>query len=106
MAVFFYLLTQDSGVPSWGGLTFPAAVFMILAVVVALQAVGALFAGWGLNGREKWARPVALVMAFLALPIPPFSTALGIYTLIVLMPASAGRKYAEAGQAASHATTG
>lgn len=101
MAVFFYALTQSDGLPDWAGVTLPLAIFMMLAVVLALQAAGALFAGWGLNGREKWARPLALVMAFLALPFPPFSTALGIYTLIVLLPASAQRRYAEVAHSAA-----
>jgi hypothetical protein len=67
-----------------------------VSALLGLQAVGAFLAGWGLNGRERWARPLALVMGFLALPFPPFSTALGVYTLMVLLPQSAERRYTAA----------
>src|SRR6266571_4220430 len=52
-------------------------------------------AGWGLLRREGWARIVALIGGFLALFHPPFGTALGIYTLWVLLPSESEREYAE-----------
>ncbi|MEO8596345.1 MAG: zinc ribbon domain-containing protein [Candidatus Solibacter sp.] len=46
-----------------------------------------LIAGWGLYERRHWARILAIVLAFLNLLHPPLGTALGFYTLWVLLPA-------------------
>jgi hypothetical protein len=45
----------------------------------------ALAAGWGLMEREPWGRVVAIVAAFVCLLKFPFGTALGIWTLVVLL---------------------
>jgi len=60
--------------------------------VLAKAAVGAA-AAWGLLQREPWARVMALVLAFLSLMNVPFGTALGIYTLWVLLPAQSEEEY-------------
>jgi len=60
--------------------------------VLAKAAVGAA-AGWGLLNREPWARVMALVLAFLSLMNIPLGTALGVYTLWVLLPAQAEEDY-------------
>jgi len=48
-------------------------------------------AGWGLLQRAPWARLLALILAFLALFNVPFGTAIGVYTLWVLLPDESGR---------------
>jgi hypothetical protein len=67
-----------------------------------LRAVGGVFlvtgvigviAGWGLYEHRSWARILAIVLAFLNLLHPPFGTAIGIYTLWVLLPASSEAEY-------------
>jgi len=45
----------------------------------------ALVAAWGLMEHTQWGRIVAIVAAFLSLLKFPFGTALGIWTLVVLM---------------------
>jgi len=68
----------------------PLPVPMLLTgvgVLVALVAVLSLAVGWGLYQRAPWARMLALVMAFFSLLSIPVGTALGIYTLVVLLPA-------------------
>jgi hypothetical protein len=45
----------------------------------------ALVAAWGLLERAQWGRIVAIVAAFLSLLKFPFGTALGIWTLVVLL---------------------
>jgi len=62
--------------------------------IFLLVAAGAFCVGWGLFQRTPWARTVTLVLGFLALFHPPFATALGIYTLWVLLPESSQREYA------------
>jgi len=68
-------------------------------LILALAATG-FFTGWGLLQREAWARPVALVVGFLALLRIPLGTALGIYTLWVLLPSRSDDEYRALAQAA------
>jgi hypothetical protein len=62
-------------------------------VLLALFAAAYLVLAWGLLERQPWARVLGIVLAFLALLRIPFGTALGIYTLWVLLPESSGREY-------------
>ena len=54
-------------------------------IYIVLRAGLALAAGWGLWERQPWGRIVAIVAAFFSLLKFPFGTALGIWTLVVLM---------------------
>lgn len=65
----------------------------VVAMFILLKAFVGFATGWGLLQRESWARPLTLVLAFLALLNAPFGTALGIYSLWVLLPGSAGDEY-------------
>jgi len=62
-------------------------------VVLALFGVLHLVLAWGLFEREPWARFLGLVLGFLALLRFPLGTALGIYTLWVLLPETSGKEY-------------
>jgi hypothetical protein len=73
-------------VPFMGGL-FSVGVFLGLFGVLHLVLA------WGLFERQPWARMLGLVIAFLALLRFPLGTALGIYTLWVLLPEDSGREY-------------
>jgi zinc-ribbon domain len=64
-----------------------------LGSLFLLVAAGGILVGWGLMNHERWARITALVLAVLALFHPPFFTALGIYTLWVLLPAASASEY-------------
>lgn len=48
---------------------------------------------WGLYERQPWARYLGLLLGFLGLVRFPFGTALGIYTIWVLLAESSGREY-------------
>ena len=52
-----------------------------------------IIAGIGLLQRQHWARVLALVLGFLSLVNVPFGTALGIYTIWVLLSANADERY-------------
>jgi len=68
--------------PEW----FGPAVLQFIWVFAMLWAVFLFAVGWGLMHREPWGRIVAIVAAFLNLfKFIPFGTALGIWTLVVLM---------------------
>ena len=64
-----------------------------LGIVFLVIAAGGVLVGWGLMNRERWARMTAIVLGILALFHPPFGTALGIYTLWVLLPAESAAEY-------------
>ena len=64
-----------------------------MGVVFLVIAAGGILVGWGLMNHERWARMTAIVLGILALFHPPFGTALGIYTLWVLLPAESSAEY-------------
>ena len=70
-----------------GGLMTFAASFLLLKAILAL------LVGWGLLEYQPWARMFALVMGFFALLLPPVGTALGVYTLWVLLPEQSEREF-------------
>jgi hypothetical protein len=74
----------------WGDNSIPpmwlAPIILQFAwVFLAGRTCLALAAGWGLMERAPWGRVVAIVAAFLSLLKFPFGTALGIWTLVMLM---------------------
>jgi phage shock protein PspC (stress-responsive transcriptional regulator) len=65
-----------------------------VAILLLAKAACGFFAGWGLLHHDHWGRTVALVMAFISLFTNiPFGTALGIYTMWVLLPAESEQEY-------------
>jgi hypothetical protein len=66
-----------------------------IGILIVIKAAAGFLAGWGMLQREPWARMLTIVLAFLALFNIPFGTAVGIYTLWVLLPAGADAEYEE-----------
>jgi hypothetical protein len=64
-----------------------------IGILIVLKGAAGFLAGWGLLQRETWARMLTLVLSFLALINIPFGTAIGIYTLWVLLPAGSDAEY-------------
>jgi len=65
-----------------------------IGILVVIKAFAGFATGWGLIQREPWARTLAVVLAFPSLFFNvPFGTALGIYTLWVLLPAESDVEY-------------
>lgn len=62
------------------------------AALIAGAALG-LAAGIGLLQRQPWARMLAIVLGFISLVDVPFGTALGAYTLWVLLSGNAETEY-------------
>lgn len=96
-SVVMYILANTLFSGSAGGIEgTPAwmhALMSSLAVLIFLKAIAGLAAGWGLLQREPWARLVTLVLAFVSLFYAPFGTALGVYTLWVLLPSRSEEEY-------------
>jgi hypothetical protein len=61
--------------------------------VVLLKSAAGFLAGWGLLQHESWARILALIIGFISLINVPLGTALGIYTMWVLLPAQSDEEY-------------
>lgn len=65
----------------------------VFGIVFLAGGVLGIVAGWGLLDRQPWSRRLALVLGFVNLIHIPFGTALGIYTLWVLLPAQSEREF-------------
>lgn len=73
--------------------TWLPALLPFFWVLVAVRAALAVAAGWGLMEHAQWGRVVAIIAAVLSLLKFPFGTALGIFTLIVLLGYRNARLY-------------
>lgn len=100
LANTIFLHVSDLGAPPQAGFLHP--LFLFLAALVFVKGVLGFLGGYGLLERMPWARPLTLVLAFLALIHVPLGTALGVYTLWVLLPAQSEEEYEkyQKGQAA------
>lgn len=67
--------------PEW----FGPAIFHFIWIALFVRSGLALAAGWGLLKNAQWGRIVAIVAAFLSLLRFPLGTALGIWTLVMLL---------------------
>jgi uncharacterized membrane protein (DUF2068 family) len=67
--------------PEW---IIPAVLHFALVFLIIRSAL-ALVAGWGLMQRTEWGRIVAIVAAVFSLLKFPFGTAMGIWTMVVLL---------------------
>ena len=81
----------------WDGFVVPYErlpwLIPLITAVMAVRAVLCLVTGIALLRRATWARPLAIVTAFLTLIKPITGTALAIYTLWVLLPSASGQEY-------------
>ncbi len=91
---------HEMGAPPEMPTAFLTSLLSAIGIAVLVKAGAGLLAGWGLLQREPWARMLTLVLSFLALLHVPFGTALGIYSLWVLLPVQSEREYAQAAQSA------
>jgi hypothetical protein len=62
-----------------------AAVFTTLAIIAIVWGAAHVVAGFPLRQRRPWARLVALMLGSVDLILLPYGTALGVYTLWVLL---------------------
>jgi hypothetical protein len=87
-----------SSMPHWFPYDAPFPFFfrgifrMVSGILLVKGALG-IIAGWGLLERQSWARILAIVLAFVSLIHMPFGTAIGVYTLWVLLPGTSELEY-------------
>ena len=68
----------------------------VIAILLVAKAALGFIAGWGLLQHEGWGRILALILGFISLFTNiPFGTALGIYTMWVLLSSESEREYEE-----------
>lgn len=93
IAAFIFLLFVGIGVAVATedpmALRVLGAVGTTVGVFLSVMALPGLAAGYGLLKRYSWARPLALVVGFLNLLNFPFGTAIGAYTIWVLLQQNA-----------------
>jgi hypothetical protein len=96
MGVILYILANTLLAPG-GPAHAPDFLRPLLSVVAIIILGGSALgfsAGWGLMHREPWARTLTLVLAFFVLFINiPIGTAVGVYTMWVLLPAESEQEY-------------
>ena len=94
--VALFILSNTLFAPGHGTPPFLHPLMRFLSVFVVAKAVAQFATGYGLLQREPWARTFALVLGFVIMFFNiPFGTALGAYTLWVLLPASSEQEYDE-----------
>jgi len=91
LANTLFLHLHDMGAPEAPAFLHPLLTFV--GFFILAKAAAGFAAGWGLLQREPWARVLALILAFLDLINVPLGTALGVYTLWVLLPAQSEEDY-------------
>jgi len=91
------IILANSLFSRWGPEGMPPFLHPLIMGVGAfsiVKAAGGFLTGWGLLNRQPWARVLAIVLGVVSLFFHiPFGTALGIYTLWVLLPAHAEEEY-------------
>ncbi|PYU32247.1 MAG: hypothetical protein DMG28_12555 [Acidobacteria bacterium] len=95
--LFGHSIRFENALPMQG---FLQTLLCSVAGLLFLKAVAGFAAAWGLLERQPWARVLTLVLGFVSLIHIPFGTALGIYTIWVLLPAQADEEYRRLAQAA------
>ena len=91
---FFPYLHEMKDVPPDVPAGFLTALFSTLGIIVLAKAAFGFLVGWGLLQRESWARTLALILAFISLFTNiPLGTAIGVYTLWVLLPSESQQQY-------------
>ncbi len=74
---------------------FPFSPFaFMLGGGFVILGLGAIFVGYGLMHYQPWARMAAIILGIMFIFHPPFGTALGVFTLIVLLSHSGSEHYA------------
>jgi hypothetical protein len=106
LAFSHYFLPAVQDAFSHGNIPFPFPIFRFMSMFYALTAIYGvatgilgIFAGVALLQRKRTARTVAIVAAFICVISFPFGTAIGVYTLVVLLPGHAARTYGQIAQA-------
>jgi hypothetical protein len=98
--VLFGFAARFHGGNIGGAEPFVHTILTIVGTFIGVKGILTVVAGWGLLQRESWARALTVVMAFLGILHIPLGTALGIYTIWVLLPNESAEEYERLAKAA------
>jgi len=73
--------------------SFLQAIYIFAFGYSLATGVMGIVAAWGLLARTSWGRTAAIVIAIISVLSFPFGTALGIYTMVILMSSGADQTY-------------
>jgi len=90
---FYGGLGSPQGIPFMSDSPWMSGLAIVIVLVTGVIALLAIATGVGLLQRKPWGRILAIVLAILSLIKIPSGTALGIYTLWVLVPSASGAEY-------------
>jgi hypothetical protein len=96
IAIFLYVLLTGIGVAS-GDSTAMMVLSVVgtsLGILLTILGIPGLAAGYGLLARRSWGRILAVVVGFFNLVNFPLGTAIGLYTLWVLLQDAAADYFA------------
>jgi hypothetical protein len=93
LANTLFVHLHEMGAPPETPTGFLQSFLTVIGILILVKAACGFIAGWGLLQREPWARVIALVLGFISLFNVPFGTAVGVYTLWVLLPAQSEQEY-------------
>jgi hypothetical protein len=106
LAFSHYFLPAMQDAFSHGNIPFPFPIFRFMHMFYALSAIygvatgiPGIFAGVALLQGKRMARALAIVAAFICVISIPFGTAIGIYTLVILLPGHVAPAYEQIAQA-------
>jgi hypothetical protein len=98
-AIFVFLIVTGAGWIS-GDQTAARITFFVAVVIasfMALTSIPGVIAGFGLLRFKNWARILGIILGILNLPGFPVGTALGIYTLYILLDDESSQLFLTAG---------
>jgi hypothetical protein len=72
---------------------FVPPMLQLIGLVLSAASILGLIAGWGLLTWKPWARMLTIVLGIVHLINIPFGTAIGVYTLWVLLPSESEQQY-------------
>lgn len=106
LAFSHYFLPAMQDALSHNNTPFPFPLFRFMHIFYALTAIYGvatgilgIFAGVALLQRKRAARMLAIIAAFICVISIPFGTAIGVYTLVILLPGHAARAHEQIAQA-------
>lgn len=89
LMVMFFVIMMMMGAGVLSGEAEAMGVMFFVSLMVGgfmlLMVVPGILAGWGLLKRKSWARVLALIIGILNIMSFPFGTAVGVYTIWVLL---------------------
>jgi hypothetical protein len=96
VGVFVFVLLSGIGVATGEreAMTILTTVGTAVGLLLVVLGIPGLVAGAGLLARKSWARILAIVVGILGLVNVPIGTAIGVYTLFVLMQDAAAEYFA------------